>query len=54
MSYKINCIVLHRIVKTNIDTFEDIKLLDFEYLVNSIKQKTIVANETQEDFLFKH
>lgn len=45
MSYKINCIVLHSIVKTNINTFEDIKLLDFEYLVNSIKEKTIVTNE---------
>ena len=45
MSYKINCLVLHRIVKTNINTFEDVKLTDFEYLANSIKDKTIITNE---------
>lgn len=45
MSNKINCIVLHRIVKDNVTFFEDIELPNFEYLVNIVKEKTIITNE---------
>ena len=45
MSNKINCIVLHRIVKDNVTFFEDIELPNFEYLVNIVREKTIITNE---------
>ena len=41
----INCIVLHRIVKDNVTFFEDIKLSNFEYLVNIVREKTIITSE---------
>ena len=45
MINKINCIVLHRIVKDNVTFFEDFELPNFEYLVNIVREKTIITNE---------
>lgn len=48
MSHNINCVVLHRLVKSETNLFEDINLKNFIYLINNIRNNSILSKDIKD------